>query len=148
MQQRGRKSVSALAVARSPVGVERMPAPVHLSDAERTVWIETVNDQPADAFSPVYAPMLEMYCRHVVRSRILADELDNFDRSWISDEDGLKRYDRLLGMAEREARAANALARSLRITRQSVIHPVVAGTANARMARARKPWELAEPHER
>lgn len=145
MRQRGRKSVASLAVAQTAIGVERLPAPVHLSDAERVVWADTVNDQPAEAFTPVYAPMLELYCRHVVRSRILADEIDNFDRSWLADEDGLKRYDRLLGMAEREARAANALARSLRITRQSVVHPGVAGTAHAKHARSRKPWELPAP---
>ena len=103
---------------------------------------------PPDSLSEIYqtfighAPMLELYCRHVVRSRVLAEEIDAFDRAWLADEDGLKRYDRLLGMAEREARAANALARSLRITRQSVIHPTVAGNANAREVRSRKPWEL------
>lgn len=142
MRQRGRKSAASLAVARTAIGVERLAAPVHLSDAERSVWIEAVNDQPAEAFTPVYAPMLELYCRHVVRSRVLAEEIEAFDRAWLADDDGLKRYDRLLGMAEREARAANALARSLRITRQSVIHPTVAGNANAREVRSRKPWEL------
>jgi hypothetical protein len=35
---------------------------------------------------------------------ILADELLNFDRAWIADDDGLKRYDKLLAMHERESR--------------------------------------------
>lgn len=142
MRQRGKRSAASLAVAMPAIGVERLPAPVHLSDAERSIWLDTVNDQPAEAFTPTHIPVLEMYCRHVVRSRILADEIEAFDRAWLADEDGLKRYDRLLAMAEREARAASALARSLRITRQSVIDPKVAGTAAARVVRSRKPWEL------
>lgn len=147
MRQRGRKSAASLAVARVAIGVERLPAPVHLSDAERGVWLETVNDQPAEAITPVHSPVLELYCRHVVRSRILADEIDNFDRAWLADDDGIKRYDLLLKMAERESRAASSLARSLRITRQSTIDPKVAGVANARHARSRKPWELPEPQD-
>lgn len=122
----------------------RLPAPVHLSDAEREVWLEVVNDQPAEAFTPTHGPLLEQYCRHIVQARLLADETMNFDRAWLADDDGLKRYDRLLAMQEREGRAASSLATRLRITRQAVDHPTTAGRANARQARARKPWQLVE----
>ena len=112
MAQRGRKSTAALAMARpTPVLSEsRLAPPIHLPDAERDVWLQVVNDQPASSFTETHAPMLELYCRHVVLSRILADELLNFDRAWIADDDGLKRYDRLLAMHERESRAASSAA--------------------------------------
>lgn len=122
----------------------RLVAPVHISDAEQGVWLEVVNDQPADAFSPTHAPLLELYCRHIVQARILADELANFDRAWMADDEGLKRYDRLLGMAERESRAASSLATRLRITRQAVEHPTTVGRSLTRQNKARKPWELPE----
>lgn len=145
MAQRGRKSLASLAVRATPLpgSIERMEAPVYLSDAERQVWTDVVNDQPAGVFGLTHAPMLEMYCRHVVRSRILADEIQNFDRAWMADGDGLDRYDKLLKMAERESRAMSSLATRLRITRQSV-HVEKASRAIANMPRSRKPWELPE----
>lgn len=122
MTQRGRKSAASLAVAEmlAPVARdERLTPPVHISDAERAVWLEVVNDQPAGAFSATHAPLLELYCRHVVNARVLADELSNFDRAWMADDDGLKRYDRLLAMAERESRAAPRAGRDPRNRRGS-----------------------------
>lgn len=144
MGQRGRKSAASLAIApTTPIAPEtRLVAPLHLSDAERALWWEVVNDQPACAFSATHAPLLELYCRHVANARLLADELLNFNRAWLADEDGLKRYDRLLAMNERESRAASSLATRLRITRQAVEHPTTAGRAIANQKKARKPWEL------
>lgn len=144
MAQRGRKSAASLAVAAQVASVtatQRLPAPAHLSDAERGIWLEMVNDQPAGAFTAVHGPLMEQYCRHVVQSRLIANELLNFDTAWLADEDGLKRYDRLLAMQEREGRAASSLATRLRITRQAVDHSIVARSiANA--PKAKKPWEL------
>lgn len=134
--------------ALAPVAVgttTRLLAPMHLSDAEREVWLEVVNDQPASAFTPTHAPLLELYCRHVVNARVIADELANFSRAWLADDEGLKRYDRLLGMNEREGRAASSLATRLRITRQAVEHPATVGKAVAKQVRTRKPWELEAP---
>lgn len=146
MAQRGRKSAAELAVAAqvAPITSERrLPAPVHLTDAEREVWLQVVNDQPASAFTPTHSPLLEQYCRHIVQSRLLAEEIGCFDRAWLADDDGLKRYDRLLAMQEREGRAASSLATRLRITRQATDHPTTVGRAQARQARSRKPWEIA-----
>lgn len=146
MTQRGKKSAASREVAGlvTPIaGEQRLRAPVHLSDAEQAVWLEIVNDQPASAFTPTHSPLLEMYCRHIVNARILADELLNFDRAWLADDDGLKRYDRLLAMAERESRAASSLATRLRITRQAVEHPTTVGRTLKNQSKGRKPWELA-----
>lgn len=143
MAQRGRKSAASLAVAAAaPIGTEkRLSPPLHITDAEAAIWLEVVNDQPANAFTPTHGPLLEQYCRHVVQARIIADELMNFDRAWLADDDGLKRYDRLLAMQEREGRAASSLATRLRITRQAVDQQTIARSlVNA--PKARKPWEL------
>lgn len=139
-----RKSAASLEIAvRPPPGVaKRLQAPLHISEAERVVWIQVVNDQPADAFMETHAPLLELYCRHIVNSRVLADETANFQREWLADPEGLKRYDRLLAMAEREGRAASSLATRLRITRQAV-HEITAGRKLAAVKHTRKPWELA-----
>jgi len=145
MRQRGKKSAASLAIA-TPTGLrQRLPAPVHLSDAEISVWLQLVNDQPAEAFTPTHVPLLEAYCRHVVRGRVLATEIEAFDPEWMRDSEGLKRYDRMLRMAEREARAASSLATRLRITRHSQVHPKTVGRPSARSASAPKPWEVPEP---
>lgn len=144
--QRGRKSLTAATtLPKTPVLVsnQRLPAPAHLTDAEMAIWNQVVSDQPASAFTETHIPMLEIYCRHVVQGRILSDEVLNFDRAWLADDDGLKRYDKLLGMVERESRAANAAARALRITRQS-LHPTVVGNDVMRHNKSRKPWETPE----
>jgi hypothetical protein len=144
-----RKSSASLevhALGLAPVAkTRRLTAPAHISDAERAVWVELVNDQPAEAFRTTHVPLIEMYCRHVVASRTLADEILNFDRAWLADDEGLKRYDKLLTMHERESRAASALATRLRITRQAVDHPTTVGRQLANEVKAKKPWQLGAP---
>ena len=105
------------------------------------MWVQCVDDQPAEAFTAVHEPLLELYCRHVVNSRVIAEEVAQFDRAWLADKDGLARYDRLLAMAEREGRAASSLATRLRITRQA-LHKVTAARMVMNMPREPKPWEL------
>ena len=143
MAQRGRKSASsAMVVGMVPLSTtQRLAPPAHLSAAEQTIWADLVGDQPAGAFTVTHGPLLEQYCRHIVQSRILADEILNFDRAWLADDEGLKRYDKLLGMAEREGRAASSLATRLRITRQAIDQQTVA-RAMLNAPKSKKPWEL------
>lgn len=144
MAARGRKSSASLTVKKPDIGVsKRLSAPATMSDAEMSVWTEVINDQPASAFTSTHAPLLEMYCRHVVNNRIIADELINFDRAWLTDDDGLRRYDTLLRISERESRAASSLATRLRITRQAVDHTTTVARSINNDTKTRKPWELA-----
>ena len=129
-------------LAASVTYVNRLAPAAHISEAERSVWLELVNDQPAEAFTATHSPLLELYCRHVVQARVIADELANFDRAWMADDEGLKRYDRLLAMAERESRAASSFATRLRITRQAIDQQTVARTLKGPASRQKKPWEL------
>lgn len=145
MATRGRKSAASVAVAAhaGPLTVEnRLKPSLHLSDAEQSIWLRLVADHPANAFTETHRPMLEMYSQHVVQAQVLSEEIQNFDRAWLADDDGLKRYDRLLAMREREVRAASSLATRLRITRQAITDPKTVGRANASVSRGKKPWEL------
>lgn len=146
MAKRGRVSAASIISPSPQMGLmqeRRIKAPLHCSDAEIAVWNEVVGDQPASSFTPTHSPLLEMYCRHVVQSRVIADELLNFDRAWLADDEGLKRYDRLLAMSERESRATSSIATRLRLTRQSIDHNT-AGNALKNHVKTKKPWELVE----
>lgn len=144
--QRGRKSAlksTALTAAdfAKTVTSKRLAPTGGLSEAEKAVWLEVVNDQPANAFTITHAPMLEMYCRHVVRSRVLAILIDQLGpEALIVDPKG---YDLYLKMAERESRAASSFATRLRITRQAVDQQTIArALINGSPATAKKPWEV------
>ena len=139
----GKKSAAEIAtlVPQEIHKEERLMPPAHLPDPERYVWLEVVNDQPANAFTQVHSPLLENYCRHVVLGRVLSDEIANFDRGWLADDDGLKRYDKLLTMHEREGRAASSLATRLRITRQAIDQQTVARSLT-NQTKTKKPWEM------
>lgn len=141
MATRGRKSLVSLTTQINAGAVKRISPPKSLNDAELSVWHQVVDDQPASAFTATHAPLLEMYCRHVVNGRVIGDELLNFDRSWLADDTGLKRYDTLLRIAERESRAASSLATRLRITRQAVDHPATAARAISNNSKFNKPWD-------
>lgn len=145
MATRGRKSAASLAVAAhaGPLTIEnRLKPSIHLSDAAQTVWVRLVNDQPASAFSETHRDMLEAYCQHTVQAQVLAEEIQSFEREWLRTDEGLKRYDKMLAMREREVRAASSLATRLRITRQATTDPKTVGRANVNSPRSKKPWEL------
>lgn len=107
---------------------------------DKQVWLEVINDQPAKAFSATHGPLLEMYCRHIVQARVLSEQVLNFEPDWLATDEGLKRYDKLLGMVERETRAASSLATRLRITRQAVDQQTIARGMNNKTT-APRPWE-------
>lgn len=145
MATRGRKSAASLAVAAQVASVSstaRLMPSAQLSDAEQIVWCRVVNDQPAAAFTELNRDMLDMYCQHVTTAQALDDELKAFDREWLRDDDGLKRYDTLLKIREREVRSASSLATRLRITRQAMADAKTVGRANANVGRSAKPWEV------
>ena len=106
-----------------------------------SVWAGVVSGQPADSFTPTHAPLLELYCWHIVHARLLADEVANFERAWLADAVGLKRYDKLLKMAERESRAASSLATRLRMTRQVTEHRTTADRRRVSHSRSRNLWK-------
>jgi hypothetical protein len=142
MAKPGRQSAASI-VSGSAQGLStenRLSPPVNLTDSEVQVWYQVISDQPANAFTETHIPMLEMYCRHVMRGRVLAEQIIAFNTDWLESDEGLKRYDRLLAMSERESRAASSLATRLRITRQAIDQQTVARTL-VNKPKANKPWE-------
>lgn len=152
--QRGRKSIKSKQIdveSRALTTItKRLPAPATLTKLERAVWIELVSDQPADAFTAAHIPLMEAYCGHVVRGRIMDAEISQFDVktmkfgdvNFLTLKDGYEMLDRLMKMRERETRAASSLATRMRITRQS-IHQLTAARGNRRggTGGGSKPWE-------
>jgi hypothetical protein len=96
---------------------------------------------PPDWFTRETQELLTNYCRHVAKARTLARAVDEFDQAWLADEDGLKRYDKLTQMAEREGRALSSLATRMRITQQSRYNPAAANTAASKAGTGHKPWQ-------
>ena len=58
--------------------------------------------------------------------------------------DNIRRWDKLLGMRERESKAALSLARAMRLTQQAQMHPRTAGRAlpdSGSKLWEHKPWD-------
>ncbi|WP_313327006.1 hypothetical protein [Pseudomonas qingdaonensis] len=141
MATRGRKSVASMAVA-PPVGVDnRLAPPRNLTPAQKAEWMQVVNARPADWFGPEHAAMLAQYCRHKVQADLIAQQLEEFLPEWLLEDEGLKRFDKLGGMLERETRAMNALLRSMRLTQQSLLR---ADKAVPSGGKGRKPWQQSD----
>jgi hypothetical protein len=141
MKSRGRKSGAELSTRPLSVLAERRPnPPADLSEAEALVWRDVVGCQPGGWLSKAQVPLLVGYCRHTVRAQLLAQQINGFQPEWLKADDGLQRFDRLLSMADREGRALNAFARSLRLTPQSRYGPRAAATI-AEAGKGPRPWE-------
>jgi hypothetical protein len=139
-KKRGRQSQADLAVV--PLPAPRPDPPGELTDEQKAIWRTVVDHMPADWFRPETHAMLSAYCRHVCRERFLSRELDRFEADWLCAEDGPNRYNKLSAAAERESRAALALARSMRITQQSQQDPKSAFRQRRNMPSGPVPWEV------
>jgi hypothetical protein len=115
--------------------------PVELTDAQRGLWLVTVNSKPAEWFGDEHVPMLVEYVRHVSTADMLTKQIESFDPEWMKDDDGLRRMKNLTAMRAREAQCINTLARSMRLTQQSVYHAQKAATLAGKGGGKRKPWQ-------
>lgn len=147
--KRGRPSAGDLSLigeeAKELVKIEaRLLAPEGLNPAEKAVWSQLVNDQPAGVFSPVHIPIMTLYCRHVARGNDLADIIEAIRSRGIERIGDIENLDMILKMIDRETKAASAMARALRITRQSADESRAVGKLNAKhraASRVVKPWD-------
>lgn len=137
MAKRGRPSAAALEIAHAPGAIEtlqRPDAPYDLTDEQSAEWWAVVNRLPADWFPRETHGMLADYCRHVVKSRRIAQLVAEAEAS---DELDVGLLDKLYKMAERESRAISSLATRMRISQQATsTHRANKGTKGVR-----KPWE-------
>jgi hypothetical protein len=136
----GRKSAASLAVV-NVLGNERPAPPDELTEIQAVEWREIAARMPPDWFTRENFPLLEEYCRHIVRARVLAADITKFER-FPSEvrltSDGIQRYDMLLRMADRERAALLNLATKMRLTQQSRYRADKA--VKLQMAPV-KPWE-------
>jgi hypothetical protein len=142
MGTRGRKSSAELAT-KPPLAIlsERRPSPpADLTEAEGAVWSDTAGCMPAGWISKAQMPLLTAYCRHVVRASFLAEQIAKFKPEWLKEPGGLERLDKFLQMADRETKALNACARSLRLTHQSQ-YTARTGARMAAKGAEPRPWD-------
>lgn len=137
MAKRGKPSAAALEIAHVPGAIEtvsRPDAPYDLTDEQAAEWWAVVNRLPADWFPRETHALLAEYCRHVVKSRRIAQLVADAESKPVIDVDEL---DKLYKMAERESRAISSLATRMRISQQATsTHRANKGTRGVR-----KPWE-------
>lgn len=137
MAKRGKPSSAALEIAHVPGAIEtvsRPDAPYDLTDEQAAEWWAVVNRLPADWFPRETHALLTEYCRHVVKSRRIAQLIADAESA---DEVDIDTLDKLYKMAERESRAISSLATRMRISQQATsTHRANKGTRGVR-----KPWE-------
>lgn len=139
---RGRKSASALSVVAGSIDSRPEP-PADLTKFQRDLWCRTAAGEPLDQFrTATLQQLLKEYVRHCEAAHILAQQIAEFDPAWLATEDGLKRYDKLLGMRDRETKAIGDKATKLRLTNQSRYTPQAAATAAKNTGAPAKPWEM------
>lgn len=136
-----RKSAAELSLVAVRGAPERPKPPDELTEDQATEWRAVVERMPRDWFPRETQGLLVQYCRHVVRARTLAEQINTIDSAELKGQEGLARYDRLLRMAERESRAMTALGRAMRITQRSRVRAETAGTAAKGPGDGRKPWD-------
>ena len=144
MGKRGRKSIAEQTIAVIGGNVDARPeAPGDLTARQMEIWNATVATEPPNYFSSAaQRGILSDYCRHRAESERLAKVIDAFDIEWLQNDEGVKRYELLAKMRDRETKGAITCATKLRITNQSRYTPLSAATAKRNSAQqATKPWE-------
>jgi hypothetical protein len=136
--KRGRRSAAELSMAPIVEVISRPAAPDHLTDDEASIWEGFVSGMRADYFRRGDFDTLANLCRHIHAARRVSQWIEMA----LSDpEIGIEVVDRLMRMRQRETAQANALARSLRLTKQAQSSPKGAGGATVD-GTLRKPWEI------
>ena len=137
MAKRGRPSAAALEIAHSPGAIEtvhRPDAPYDLTDEQSTEWWAIVDRMPADWFPRETHAMLADLCRHIVKSRRIAQLVADAEAA---EELDVGLLDKLYKMAERESRAITSLSTKMRISQQATLTK----RADKGSRGVRKPWE-------
>lgn len=140
MATRKRNGPVSMVELMTPKGLEvvqRPDAPYELDDEEAREWKAIVETMDADHFMRGNYPLLVQYCRHVVSARKI--------NQLISAEERKKKFDRreymiLLQMRSTETAAIGRLARSMRLTQQSVRLPDKQHPKGNAGAEAPPPW--------
>ena len=139
MGTRGRKSAAELSVIQ---GIPQRPEPPsELTPQQAEEWRAVVARMPVDWFGREIWPLLCAYCRHVVNSRHIAKLIEAAHDLEIGDRASLMRFNRLLGMQERQSNVLAGLATRMRLTNQSRYTAQAAASRAKGGAGGKKLWE-------
>ena len=144
MKQRGRQSAASLSVAASSNIVKLPPPPKHLTEAAGDTWRMVMASRSSEMIEPEAYPVLVEYCRSIEQADKIASEIGRFDASWLTDDDGLKRYDKLLAMQDRLTKVITSTAVKLRLTPSTRFDSGTAGRVGAKKGGTQKPWQIEE----
>ena len=140
MGKRGRKSAAELSVI--PGIPQRPEPPDELTPQQAEEWSEIVDRMPVDWFRREIHPLLCSYCRHVTNARHIAGLIEAAHDLDIGDRKALMRFNRLLGMQERQSSALMGLATRMRLTNQSRYTASSAATAAKGGTTGKPLWEI------
>jgi predicted ATPase len=107
---------------------------------EAAIWRSTASAMPAAYFPAETSPLLERFCVHVARARLVEEMASELD---LTASGSLVNYDTLARMSRAETAAVAALARSLRLTTQARLRSETAhnqAASHAAKLDARRPW--------
>ena len=140
MGTRGRKSAAELGVI--PGIPQRPEPPDELTPQQAEEWREIVDRMPVDWFRREIHPLLCAYCRHICNARHIAGLIEDARVVDVADRKAVMRYNRFLGMQERQTSALMGLATRMRLTNQSRYTAGSAAT-QAKGGHSGKPlWEI------
>ena len=140
MDQRGRKSASAVVAAHA---VEVLPRPepaLDLTEQQADEWRKIVDALPADWFSPENHALLAQYVRHVVEARRIAQLIDTECAKGSAEMD-MPIYLELLKAQRQESTALKTLAASMRLAQQAKYGAQSAATAKKAVGSGRRIWD-------
>jgi len=141
MRQRGRPSAAGLEVIAGDFGKRPEPSE-DMSPEEAEIWRRITASEPLQFFETAAThEMLKAFCRHQATADKLTEVINLFQADWLKNAEGVRRYNDLGKMRDRETRAATTQATKLRITNQSRWQKEAAGTAARQHKRGLKPWE-------
>lgn len=112
-----------------------------MTAAERPIWNRVSGAMPSGWFKREQIDLLRAFCQHAARSDKFNRMASAFEAGDVGEQIELADRDRISKMADRESRAALALARSMRITHQAQIRPETAATKRDSETGQPKPWE-------
>lgn len=121
--------------------LSRLPdPPQRLSPRAAEIWRACVGTKPSDWFSDDALPLLESYCRHCASAEFLSNRIEAYEASDDAMHE-LDDYNKMLAAREREYRAAEAKARSLRLTNQAKWQPATAARKASGATQGKRPWD-------
>lgn len=141
MTQRGRKSHDEQATKAPPKKASPPKAPSYLSKKQRELWNSIVASKPADWFTPDSLPILEAYVEHATSASAISKRIAQLEASGKCWNGSAAEYHKLLDLRLQETKAAEARARSLRLTHQARWQPASAARKASQAPVGTRPWE-------